>query len=82
MSSSVPEVVYETAIRCAELNGYDSMSGFIKDAILRRSNLPQLLSAWSAVSIKLSNLCDVISPKVFVITSGLGLNLPNSFGEI
>ena len=39
MSSSVPQVVYETAIRCAELNGYDSMSGFIKDAILEKIQL-------------------------------------------
>ena len=39
MSSSVPQVVYETAIRCAELNGYDSMSSFIKDAILEKMQL-------------------------------------------
>ena len=36
MSSSVPVVVYETALRCAELHGYSSMSAFIKDAILEK----------------------------------------------
>ena len=34
MSSSVPVHVYETAVRVAELNGYETMSAFVKDAIL------------------------------------------------
>ena len=34
LSASVPTVVYETSVRCAELLGYDTMSSFVRDAIL------------------------------------------------
>lgn len=36
MSSSVPDVIYQSAVRCAELNGYETMSAFIKDAIIEK----------------------------------------------
>lgn len=36
MSSSVPEAIYQSAVRCAELNGYETMSAFIKDAIIEK----------------------------------------------
>lgn len=34
LTASVDLTIYETAIRCAELNGYNSVSGFVKDALL------------------------------------------------
>ena len=34
MTAAVDLTVYETAIRCAELNGYETVSSFVKDAVL------------------------------------------------
>ena len=34
MTAAVDITIYETAIRCAELNGYTNVSAFVKDAIL------------------------------------------------
>ena len=36
MSSSVPNTIYECAVRCAELNGYETMSQFVRDAIIEK----------------------------------------------
>ena len=30
----MPMTIYETAIRCAELQGYESVSAFVRDAVL------------------------------------------------
>ena len=34
LTASVDLTIYETAIRCAELNGYQSVSSFVKDDLL------------------------------------------------
>tara|TARA_R110002012_G_C11395802_1_gene585119 strand:+ start:248 stop:454 length:207 start_codon:yes stop_codon:yes gene_type:complete len=33
-SCQINSTIYEIMIRCAELNGYETVSGFVKDAIL------------------------------------------------
>ena len=33
VSAALPVTVYETAIRCAELQGYESVSAFVRDAV-------------------------------------------------
>ena len=30
----MPVTIYETAIRCAELQGYETVSAFVRDAVL------------------------------------------------
>ena len=34
LTSTVDLTVFETAIRCAELNGYTTVSAFVRDAVL------------------------------------------------
>ena len=34
VSAAMPVTVYETAIRCAELQGYESISAIVRDAVL------------------------------------------------
>ena len=34
VSAAMPVTIYETAIRCAELQGYESVSAFVRDAVL------------------------------------------------
>ena len=34
VSAAMPLTIYETAIRCAELQGYESVSAFVRDAVL------------------------------------------------
>ncbi len=36
LTACVDVSVYETAIRCAELQGYETISSFVKDAILEK----------------------------------------------
>ena len=36
ISAGINAVVYETMIRCAELNGYETVSAFVKDAVLEK----------------------------------------------
>ena len=35
--------IYETAIRCAELQGYESLSAFVRDAVLYKVNATKIL---------------------------------------
>lgn len=35
-SAALPIAVFETMIRCAELQGYESVSDFVKDSILAK----------------------------------------------
>ena len=48
MSACVPEVIYETGLRVAELHGYESMSSFVKDAIIEKIE---------ATASAMSNIC-------------------------
>ena len=34
VSAAMPVTIYETAIRCVELQGYESVSAFVRDALL------------------------------------------------
>ena len=34
VSAAMPVTIYETAIRCAELQGYETVSAFVRDAVL------------------------------------------------
>ena len=34
VSAAMPVTIYETAIRCAELQGYENVSAFVRDAVL------------------------------------------------
>ena len=34
VSAAMSVTIYETAIRCAELQGYESVSAFVRDAVL------------------------------------------------
>ena len=45
MSSCVPDVVYETALKAAELGGYESMSHFIMDAVIEKTRSTTLAAA-------------------------------------
>ena len=47
MSASVPNEIYEFAVRAAELNGYETMSHFIRDAIIDK--VQSAVCAMSAV---------------------------------
>ena len=38
-STALNETVYETMIRCAELNGYETVASFVKDAILDKISM-------------------------------------------
>ena len=36
MSSHVPPIIYDSAVKCAELLGYESVSSFLRDAICEK----------------------------------------------
>jgi hypothetical protein len=48
LTASVDLTIYETAIRCAELNGYKSMSSFMKDCLLDK--IKSTASAMSCIA--------------------------------
>ena len=43
VSAAMPVTIYETAIRCAELQGYESVSAFVRDAVLDKVKAKLLL---------------------------------------
>ena len=48
MTAAVDLTVYETALRCAELNGYETVSSFVKDAVLDK--IKATASAMSSIA--------------------------------